>query len=110
MRVTAFTDALQIAVVWNANAAFALDRFDDHRGDRIVQGLLQRIEVVEGNVADAFQHRRKWLPVFRIGGGSERPESPAVVGAMGGNDAGPPCRDPGVFQGRLDRFGARVSE
>ena len=61
-------------------------------------------------MTDALQHGREWITVLCVGGGRERPEGAAMVGAMRGDDAGAAGGDPRILQRRLDRLRAGISE
>ena len=93
----------------------ALDRLDQHRGRVLPHRRPQRIRVVEGNRAEAGQHRRQ------VGVGGERRRSgeravgAAVEVALEADDLGRGDAAPvGVLAGDLDRalvrLGARVGE
>ena len=108
--VTPVADAPQIAVGGHPDAALSLDRLDDHGGDRVVQHLVKGVEVIERDVADAFQHRCEWIAILRVGGGGKGAKGSSVISAVGGDDADAPGGHAREFQGRLDRLGARVSK
>src|SRR6202022_3098847 len=94
----------------HADAALSLDGLDDHRRDRVVQDLVQGVEVIERDVGDAFLHRREGIAILRVGGGGEGAKGASVIGAVRGDDADASRGDAREFERRLDRFGARVPE
>src|SRR6202022_4482294 len=108
--VASFADTPQVTVGGHADAALSLDGLDDHGRDRVVQDLVQRLEVIERDVADAFQHRREGIAILRVGGGGEGAKGASVIGAVRGDDADASGGDTREFEPRLDRFGARVPE
>src|SRR5439155_12433 len=107
-RVAALADAPEVAVGGHPDAALPLDRLDDHGRDRVVQHLVEGVEVIEGDVPDAFEHGCERVAILRVGRRRQGAEGAPVVGAMRGNDADTPGRDARELERRLDRLGSRV--
>ena len=65
------------------DAALPLDRLDQHRrGGAVVERLLERAEVVVGDLVEAVGHRRERRLLGRLPGGRQRGQGAAVEGAV----------------------------
>ena len=100
----------------DVDAALALHRLDHDRGRLRPDRLLDRGEIGERHVVEAFDRRPEALEVFRVAAGGDGRERAAVEGAFEGDDAPAlgPAADIMVAPRRLDRglarFGARIAE
>ena len=71
----------------HAHAALALDRLDQDRGGGRADRALDRREVAERHLVEAFDHRAEALEIFLLAAGRERRERAAVERALEGDDA-----------------------
>src|SRR5438445_13762524 len=85
--VAAFADPFQVAVGGHSDTALPLDRLDDHGRDRVVEHPVEGVEVIEGDVADAFQHRREGVPILGVRSRGQGTEGASVVSPMRGTGA-----------------------
>ena len=70
-----------------ADAALALDRLDHDRRRLRTDRRLDRLDVAERHLVEALGDRAEAFEVFRVAGGGERGQRPAVEGAGEGDDA-----------------------
>ena len=99
-----------------ADAALALDRLDQDRRGLRADRRLERLEVAERHLVEAFDLRPKAFEVFRLAAGGERRQRAAVEGALEGDDA--KALGPAVhiviaarrLDGAFDRLGAGIAE
>ena len=80
--------ALEVLGGGRVDAALALHRLEQHRGDRRVDGRLERVEVVPGDVAEALGQGLEGLVLGRLAGGVQRGQRAAVERAVGADDHG----------------------
>ena len=105
-------DALEVLGRRRVHAALALHRLEQHRGHRRVEGRLERVEVVPGDVPEALGQRLERLVLGGLAGGVERGEGAAVERAEGAHDdvAAPAAELAGQLEGALVGLGAGVGE
>src|SRR2546429_2848729 len=108
--VAAFADPFQVAVGGHSDTALPLDRLDDHGRDRVVEHAVEGVEVIEGDVASALEHRCEGIPILGVGRCRKGAKGASMVSPMRGNDADTPGRDAREFERGLDRLGTRVSK
>ena len=75
--VAELADALEVAGRRRVHAALALQRLDQHRRHRRVDGGPHRVEIAPGDVLEALRHRLERLVLARLAGRRER--SPTCV-------------------------------
>ena len=92
--------------------ALALDRLEQHPDDRGVDGGLERLDVVPGDVAEALRERLEGLVLLGLAGRVQRRQGAPVEGAVGAHDdvTAVPTPPTGHLDGRLVRLGAGVGE
>ena len=93
----------------DVDAALALDRLDQHAGDRTVDRAAHRIEIAPGHVPESLGHRLERLVLGRLTGGRERGQRPPVEAPEGADDrvAATTAVLAGELDGALVGFGAR---
>jgi len=80
--------SLQVLLLRNVYAAFALHRLEQHGGCLGCHRLLQRGEIVERNVAEPGCERRKRPPVILFPRGRQSTHRAAVEASLCGDDPG----------------------
>ncbi len=105
-------DALEVLGGGGVDAALALHGFEQHRGHRRIEGRLERVEVVPGDVPEALGQRLERLVLGRLPGGVQRGQGAAVERAEGAHDdvAAAAAELPGQLEGALVGLGPGVGE
>ena len=80
---------LQVLGCRGVHAAFALHRFEHHRGDAIVERVRERVDVLELHLPEAARKRLERLLLLRLARGGERRERAAVERAVRGDHVVP---------------------
>src|SRR5207302_106872 len=91
VRVTPLAHTTKVTRRRDADAGLTLDRLEDDGTNALVEDRVERVQIVEGNVTEAFQHRAERITVLCLGGGGEGAERPAMVGTVGRDHPGPPA-------------------
>ena len=85
--VAQLADSGDVLGIGRIHAAFALQRFEQDRGDDVgVNSIGEGVEVVEGHVAEAFGQRLERLVLGGLARGVQRRQGPAVEAAVGRDD------------------------
>ena len=119
VRVAQVEAFLEVALVRDIDAGFALDGLHDHGADLValfVQDLPQRLGVVIGNVDETGREGPVLAVAVRVAGHRDDGDGAAVEVAVGHDDEGLVLRDAlhlvapaaGQLEGRLDGLGAGV--
>ena len=114
--IAELAEAGQVAVVGHDDAALALDGLDEHGGRPAVDGALEGLQVVVGDVLEAGGKRLEAVVVLLLGGRRHRGQRPAVEAAVHADDVAAVASAvllgplPGELDGRLVGLRARVRE
>src|SRR2546429_8025192 len=105
--VAELAEAGQVAVVGHDDAALALDGLDEHGGRPAVDGALEGLQVVVGDVLEAGGKRLEAVVVLLLGGCRHGGQGPAVEAAVHADDVAAVASAvllgplPGELDGRL---------
>ena len=110
--VAQLADPAEVLVARRVHATLALDRLDQHGGDRTVDRGPHRIEVAPRHVTEPFGHRLERLVFGRLAGGRERRQGASVEAAERADHrvTAPATVLAGQLDRALDRLGTRVRE
>ena len=111
-RAAIATDALdrrQVAGVGNRHAERGRDRLEDHGGGGLVDGSVERADVVEGNLHEPGKVGPEGIPILGVAGG-EREPGMAVVAAHHRDHPGAPGMGPSDLERQVVRLAATDAE